>query len=68
MVKPWGCANKKPAKGFWARDGLFHFRMFGLILSVYRMRWVPFVMSTACHYDKIDEDARCAGCTRERLK
>lgn len=53
---------------FWARDGLFHFRMFGLILSVYRMRWVPFVMSTACHYDKRDEDWRCRGCARERAQ
>lgn len=63
-MNQWGCANRPAKEGFWAQDGWLTTESG----QPYQPKfvWVPYRMSQGCGYDKIDEDARCAGCTRER--
>lgn len=63
VQKPhYGCKDRRIVDGYWVKAGLMIEEIDGQVVALYKMKWQPHVLSTACRYDGRGEDMRCAGC------
>lgn len=63
---PYACYDKPIAKGHYVKDGMEEADTTEGRIACYKLKWIPFVMSTDCRYDKKAGDPRCGGCNRQR--